>query len=101
MLTPEELLAQHPFRVQSEPAAVCGCGFWADKGVGEGMSDVHRHHIAALFRERESQVLREAADDVPVTLWTTYGGCTLVQVEGFQAWLRTRAEKEHYKEGRR
>lgn len=42
-------------------------------------------------RPSGSQALRAAADAVPVDLWCTYGRAERRVVEGFQEWLRERA----------
>lgn len=49
--------------------------------------------LADAVKSYTAEALREAADSVPVDFWCTYGMASRQIVEGFQEWLRERADK--------
>lgn len=76
-------------RLSYEPLVTCSCALTDDRTDAELVAQRLPAHDAQVA----AQALRETADSVPVDFWCTYGMAARAHVEGFQKWLRGRADR--------
>lgn len=73
----------------------CACGLGPISALSHA-AHVAEMAAAAVHMEHtlvSAEALRDTAAAVPVDLWCTYGMASRAVVEGFQEWLRERADR--------
>lgn len=87
LVNPDEILRRALDSIREQQQAAEGAD--EQEAMMLRNAEASRRHAAGA----KALALREAADAVPVGFWATYGMTERRVIEGFQGWLRERADK--------